>query len=295
MTDPLFGTLCVIGPGLIGSSVLRRLRAHPELVSHLVVADRDPGVLERVRDLDLGDIVTDDLSAAVRDADCVMLCVPVGAIAPIAEAIMPHLKPGAILTDVGSTRRSVVDALTPHLRGDIAYVPAHPMAGTEHSGPDAGFATLFEDRWCLLTPAPDVPARAIDRIAAFWSAMGARIRVMDVDHHDTICAMVSHLPHLIAFTICGTADTLAEDMRSEVLDFAASGFRDFTRIAASDPTMWRDIFLNNSDALLSVLDRFSQDASAMAQAIRDGDEKTIVDTISRGRRIRRSLLENRQA
>ncbi|NVN06211.1 prephenate dehydrogenase/arogenate dehydrogenase family protein [Asaia spathodeae] len=292
---PLFGTLCVIGPGLIGSSVLRRLRAHPGLVDRLVVADRDPAVLERIRDLDLGDIVTEDMQKAVEDADCVMLCVPVGAIAPVAAAILPHMKPGAILTDVGSTRRSVVEALTPHLRDDIAYVPAHPMAGTEHSGPDAGFATLFEDRWCLLTPSGDAPQAAIDRIADFWRAMGARIRIMDPDHHDTICAMVSHLPHLIAFTICGTADTLAEDMRAEVLDFAASGFRDFTRIAASDPTMWRDIFLNNSDALLSVLDRFSQDAAAMAEAIRKGDEKTIVETISRGRRIRRSLIENRQA
>ncbi|NIE80842.1 MULTISPECIES: prephenate dehydrogenase/arogenate dehydrogenase family protein [Asaia] len=295
MTTPLFETLCVIGPGLIGSSVLRRLRERPGLVNRLVVADRDPAVLDRVRALDLGDEITADLAKAVADADCVMLCVPVGAIAPVAETIMPHLKAGAILTDVGSTRRSVVDALTPHLRDDIAYIPAHPMAGTEHSGPDAGFASLFEDRWCLLTPDPHAPQTDIDRLAAFWREMGARIRIMDVDHHDTICAMVSHLPHLIAFTICGTADTLAEDMRAEVLDFAASGFRDFTRIAASDPTMWRDIFLNNSDALLSVLDRFSQDAAAMAKAIREGDEKTIVDTISRGRRIRRSLLENRQA
>lgn len=295
MTTPLFETLCVIGPGLIGSSVLRRLRERPGLVSRLVVADRDPAVLDRVRALDLGDEITADLAKAVADADCVMLCVPVGAIAPVAEAIMPHLKAGAILTDVGSTRRSVVEALTPHLREDIAYIPAHPMAGTEHSGPDAGFASLFEDRWCLLTPDPHAPQTDIDRLAAFWREMGARIRIMDVDHHDTICAMVSHLPHLIAFTICGTADTLAEDMRAEVLDFAASGFRDFTRIAASDPTMWRDIFLNNSDALLSVLDRFSRDAAAMAKAIREGDEKTIVDTISRGRRIRRSLLENRQA
>lgn len=295
MTQPFFGTLCVIGPGLIGSSVLRRLRAQPELVGRLIVADRDPVVLERIRCLGLGDVITDDMQKAVEDADCVMLCVPVGAIAPVAALILPHMKPGAILTDVGSTRRSVVDALTPLLRSDIAYVPAHPMAGTEHSGPDAGFATLFEDRWCLLTPAADAPQEAVERIAGFWRAMGSRIRVMDIDHHDTICAMVSHLPHLIAFTICGTADTLAEDMRADVLDFAASGFRDFTRIAASDPTMWRDIFLNNSDALLSVLDRFSQDAAAMAAAIRKGDEETIVETISRGRRIRRSLLENRQA
>lgn len=295
MTAPLFRTLCVIGPGLIGSSVLRRLRANPALVERLVVSDRDPAVLDRVRCLGLADQLTDNLAEAVAQADCVMICVPVGAIASVACAVMPHMTSGAILTDVGSTRRSVVDALMPHLRPDIAYVPAHPMAGTEHSGPDAGLADLFEDRWCLLTPDSEAPQDAVDRISAFWRAMGSRIRIMDVDHHDTICAMVSHLPHLIAFTICGTADTLAEDMRAEVLDFAASGFRDFTRIAASDPTMWRDIFLNNSDALLGVLDRFSRDAAAMAQAIRDGDEETIVETISRGRRIRRSLLENRQA
>lgn len=295
MTQPLFDRLCVIGPGLIGSSVLRRLRELPDLVRTLTVADRDTAVLDRVRELKLGDLITDDLDAAVAEADCVMLCVPVGAIAPVAARILPAMKPGAILTDVGSTRRSVVDALAPSLRPDISYVPAHPMAGTEHSGPDAGFATLFEDRWCLITPDDLASDGAIERIAAFWHAMGARTRCMDVDHHDRICAMVSHLPHLIAFTICGTADTLAEDMRSEVLDFAASGFRDFTRIAASDPTMWRDIFLNNRNALLDVLDRFSHDAASMADAIRNGNGDVIVEAISRGRRIRRSLLENRQA
>ncbi|GAB6855802.1 prephenate dehydrogenase/arogenate dehydrogenase family protein [Asaia astilbis] len=295
MTTPLFGTLCVIGPGLMGSSVLRRLRATPGLVDTLVVTDRDPDVLSRVHALDLGDIVTADAQEAVKDADCVMLCVPVGAMAPVATAILPHMKPGAILTDVGSTRRSVADAVSPHMRDDIAYVAAHPMAGTEHSGPDAGFATLFEGSWCLLTPDSKAPQDAIDRIAAFWDAMGARIRVMDIDQHDTICAMVSHLPHMIAFTICGTADTLAEEMRTEVLDFAASGFRDFTRVAASDPTMWRDIFLHNKDALLSVFDRFSQDMADMAAAIREGDEKTIVETISRGRRIRRGLADRGKA
>lgn len=292
---PIFETLCVVGPGLIGSSVLRRARLEPAIARTLVVHDRDPGVLERARALKLGDIITDDLTEAVANADCVMLCVPVGAIAMVAAQALPAMKPGAILTDVGSTRRTVVDAVMPLLRPDIVYVPAHPMAGTENSGPDAGFATLFEERWCLITAEPDVPADALQNMTAFWQAMGSRTRLMGVDHHDRICAIVSHLPHLIAFTICGTADTLADEMRSEVLDFAASGFRDFTRIAASDPTMWRDIFLNNREAILDVLDRFSHDAATMADAIRSGDENTIVATIERGRHIRRSLIENKQA
>ncbi|WP_029605963.1 prephenate dehydrogenase/arogenate dehydrogenase family protein [Kozakia baliensis] len=295
MTNPIFPTLCVVGPGLIGSSVLRRAKLDRSIAHRLIAYDRNPSVLERARALELADVVTDDLTAAVADADCVMLCVPVGAIPEVAAKALPAMKPGAILTDVGSTRRSVLEGVLPFLRPDVAYVPAHPMAGTEHSGPDAGFSTLFEQRWCLLTPIDNTPPDAIARMEALWHAMGARTRIMDVEHHDKVCAIVSHLPHLIAFTICGTADTLADEMRSEVLDFAASGFRDFTRIAASDPTMWRDIFLHNRKALLEVLDRFSDDAKNMADAIRGGDDATIVATIERGRRIRRSLIENKQA
>mgnify|MGYP003365188202 CR=1 FL=1 len=295
MTQPIVDTLCVIGPGLIGSSVLRRARLDPAIARETIAVDRDEQVCARVCELDLADIITTDALRGAAEADVVMLCVPVGAIATVAAEILPVMKPGAILTDVGSTRRSVVDAIAPHLRPDVAYVPAHPMAGTEHSGPDAGFATLFENRWCLLTPLENTSSKAIATIEALWHAMGARTRVMDIDHHDRICAIVSHVPHLLAFSICHTADTLADELRSEVLDFAASGFRDFTRIAASDPIMWRDIFLNNREAILEMLERFAQDAQKMATAIREGDEATIVSSVERGRAIRRSLIENRQA
>jgi cyclohexadieny/prephenate dehydrogenase len=294
-SEPLVDTLCIVGPGLIGSSVLRAARADGLIARHTIATDIDPAVCARVRELGIADEVDTDPSKAVADADVVMLCVPVGAIAPVARALYPHLKPGAIMTDTGSVKRSVLADLDGALPPGAAYVPAHPMAGTEHSGPDAGFATLFVDRWCLLTPRADTPPDATARIVALWERLGARTRIMDPEHHDNVCAMVSHLPHLIAFTICGTADQLAEDTRGEVLDYAASGFRDFTRVAASDPVMWRDIFLHNREALLAMLDRFRADADAMAEAIRHGDADRIVETIRRGREIRRSLIENRQA
>ncbi|WP_342627331.1 prephenate/arogenate dehydrogenase family protein [Nguyenibacter vanlangensis] len=293
--SPLFGTLAVIGPGLIGSSILRRARQDGTIAARLVACDASPAVRARVAELGLADRVEADPLRAVADADCVILCVPVGAVAEVGAAILPAMKPGAILTEVGSTKQSIIGAITPFLRPDVPFVPTHPMAGTEYSGPDAGFATLFDDRWCLLTPLPDTDPAAVSVIETLWHRMGARTRIMDAAHHDRVCAIVSHLPHLLAFTICGTADDLADETRSEVLDFAASGFRDFTRIAASDPVMWRDIFLNNRDALLEMLARFTEDAQAMARAIRWGDEAFIVDRIERGRRIRRSLLENRQA
>ena len=300
MTDqtvPLFDTLVIIGPGLIGSSILRRAREDRRIARHLVACDISPEVRARVAELDIADAVEADPVAAVRGADCVIICVPVGAIAMVAAQVLPVMKPGAILSEVGSVKKTVMDAVQPLLAAhpDIAFVPAHPMAGTEFSGPDAGFATLFEDRWCLLTPPENTPPAAITRITTLWEMMGARVRCMTVEHHDRVCAIVSHLPHLLAFTICGTADDLADETRSEVLDFAASGFRDFTRIAASDPTMWRDIFLNNREALLELLDRFIADAQAMGEAIRTGNEDVIVGRIRRGRAIRRSLIENRQA
>ncbi|MBB2206241.1 prephenate dehydrogenase/arogenate dehydrogenase family protein [Gluconacetobacter takamatsuzukensis] len=297
-TDPapsLFGTLAVIGPGLIGSSILRRARRDGTIAAELVACDIDPAVCRRVAELDIADRVEADPLRAAADADCVILCVPVGAIATVGARILPAMKPGAILSEVGSTKQSIINAIAPSLRPDIPFVPTHPMAGTEYSGPDAGFATLFDDRWCLLTPLEDTDPAATALIETMWHRLGARTRIMDPAHHDRVCAIVSHLPHLLAFTICGTADDLADETRSEVLDFAASGFRDFTRIAASDPVMWRDIFLNNREALLEMLARFMEDAQAMARAIRWGDEAFIVDRIERGRRIRRSLLENRQA
>ncbi len=293
---PLFDTLTVIGPGLIGSSVLHRARRDGMLARRLIAVDNNPTFRQRVRDLGIADEVTENVAPAVAEADCVMLCVPVGVMGDVAAAAIPAMRPGAILTDTGSTKVSVIDAIRPSLRPDISYVPAHPMAGTEFSGPDAGFATLFENRWCLLTPLPETSSdMAVSAIESLWQRCGARTKDMTPEHHDRVCAIVSHLPHLLAFTICGTADDLADQTRSEVLDFAASGFRDFTRIAASDPIMWRDIFLSNRDAILEMLARFTEDAQAMARAIRWADSDYIVDRIERGRQIRRSLIENHQA
>ncbi|GBQ97933.1 cyclohexadienyl/arogenate/prephenate dehydrogenase [Acetobacter nitrogenifigens DSM 23921 = NBRC 105050] len=293
--EPCFDTLAVIGPGLIGSSVLRRARQTGTLARRLIAVEIDPAFRERVTTLGIADEVTGDVAWAASEADCVMLCVPVGAMGEVAATALPAMRPGAILTDTGSTKMSVIDAIRPFLRPDVAYVPAHPMAGTEYSGPDAGFATLFENRWCLLTTLADADEKALERVTELWRRCGARTKTMTPEHHDRVCAIVSHLPHLLAFTICGTADDLADETRSEVLDFAASGFRDFTRIAASDPVMWRDVFLSNRDAILEMLARFTEDAQAMARAIRWGDESYIVDKIERGRSIRRSLIENKQA
>ena len=292
---PVFDTLAVIGPGLIGSSVLRRAQAEGNLARKLIAVDQSPDVCARVAELGIADEVTIDAVAAAAQADCVMLCVPVGAMGPVAAQVIPAMKPGAILTDVGSTKVSVIEAISPSLRADVPYVPTHPMAGTEFSGPDAGLADLFENRWCLITPLECTTAEAREKMRTLWERCGARLREMTPAHHDRVCAIVSHLPHLLAFTICGTADDLASETRSEVLDFAASGFRDFTRIAASDPIMWRDIFLSNREALLEMLGRFMEDAQAMARAIRWEDSDYIVDRIERGRKIRKSLIENKQA
>lgn len=291
----VFDTLVVVGPGLIGSSVLRRAKTYGNLARRLIAVDNNPDVCARVLELGIADEATTNGVAAVAQADCVMLCVPVGAMGAVAAQLVPAMKPGAVLTDVGSTKVSVTEAIAPSLRADVPYVPAHPMAGTEFSGPDAGLVDLFENRWCLLTPLEATTAEALQQIRTLWTLCGARLREMTPSHHDRVCAIVSHLPHLLAFTICGTADDLAGETRSEVLDLAASGFRDFTRIAASDPIMWRDIFLANREALLEMLGRFMEDAQAMARAIRWGDADYIVNKIERGREIRKSLIENRQA
>ncbi len=294
MTAPLFERLAIVGLGLIGSSLARRVR-QDRCAGELVAYDTSLAVRARVAELGIADRVAETGADAVRDADCVVLCVPVGAMGSTAADLLPHMKPGAILSDVGSTKQSVIETIRPLLQGGIAFVPAHPLAGTEYSGPDSGFPTLFEGRWTLLTPLEDGDPDATAQVAALWRSCGAMIREMDPAHHDRVLAIVSHLPHLLAFTICGTADDLEGESRSEVLQFAASGFRDFTRIAASDPVMWRDVFLNNREALLEMLARFTEDAQAMARAIRWGDEDFIVDRIERGRRIRRSLIEIRQA
>jgi len=290
----LFKSLAVIGPGLIGSSVLRRARETGLLADQLIAADISPAVLDRVRELKIADLVTNNMAEAAQ-AECVMLCVPVGAVEATARAVLPFMQPGSILTDVASVRGKLGPTIQALLPAGVDYVPGHPMAGTEHSGPDAGFSTLFENRWCLLVPPEGAHDHAVQKIQKLWELCGARTKILPDDKHDRICAMVSHLPHLLAFTICDTADNLSEEIRAAVLDYAASGFRDFTRIAASDPVMWRDIFIANKDVLLETLDRFVADAQGMAQAIREGDESAITTRIERGRRIRRTLIENRQA
>jgi cyclohexadieny/prephenate dehydrogenase len=295
MSDPLFERLALIGSGLIGSSIARIARERGDLATSTVASARTFETLQRVQELGIVDDVESDLTRAVAGADLVILCAPVGTFAEIAKSIAPHLSPGAIVTDVGSTKMSVIRDVAPFLPRHVHFVPAHPLAGTEHSGPDAGFSSLFQGRWTLVTPTASTEPFAIEKVSEFWRRCGSSVAIMDPAHHDRVLAIVSHLPHLIAFTICGTADDLADESRNEVVKFAASGFRDFTRIAASDPTMWRDVFLNNREALLEMLQRFMEDAQAMARAVRWGDAAYIEDRITRGRRIRRSLIEQKQA
>jgi cyclohexadieny/prephenate dehydrogenase len=295
VAEPLFERLCLLGTGLIGSSLARVAKAHGNLARTVVAHAKTPSTLARVRELGIADIVESDPAKAVQGADLVIFCIPVGAYAEVMQAVAPHLAPGAIVTDVGSTKGSVVRDLAPLLRPGVTLVPAHPMAGTEFSGPDAGFAELFQGRYTILTPLPGTDPAAVEKVAEFWRRCGSMIETLDPATHDKIVAIVSHLPHLIAFTICSTADDLAEETKEAVLKFAASGFRDFTRIAASDPTMWRDVFLNNREALLEMLGRFVEDAHALGRAVRWGQADYIEDRIHRGRKIRRSLIERKQA
>ncbi len=295
MAEPVFRRLALIGLGLIGSSIARINLDGRTLAGELVACARTPKTLARVAELGIADRVEADPARAVAGCDGVILCAPVGSFADLAAAIGPHLQPGAILSDVGSTKQSVIRDVGPHVPDGVHFIPGHPLAGTEYSGPDAGFAALFQGRWTLLTPPDGADAAAIERMAEFWRRCGAMVETMEPGHHDRVLAIVSHLPHLIAFTICGTADDLADESRSQVLKFAASGFRDFTRIAASDPVMWRDVFLNNREALLEMLARFMEDAQAMARAVRWADAAYIEDKVERGRKIRRSLIELKQA
>jgi cyclohexadieny/prephenate dehydrogenase len=295
VAEPLFRRLALLGVGLIGSSVARIARQRGDIAAEIVVNARTQMTLDRVIELGIADRVTLDPADAVEGADCVMLCAPVGAFGALAERIAPHLAPGCVLTDVGSTKQSVIRDVGPLVPAGVHFVPAHPIAGTEHSGPDSGFVELFQGRWTLLTPVPGTDEAAVAKIETLWQRCGALTERMEPSHHDRVLAIVSHLPHLIAFTICGTADDLADESRQEVVNFAASGFRDFTRIAASDPVMWRDIFLNNREALLEMLQRFMEDAQAMARAVRWGDAAYIEDKVERGRKIRRSLIERKQA
>ncbi len=283
-----FEKVAIIGLGLIGGSI--GLAVRQELPDCATTGyDADPAVRDRARTLGLADEIHDDPADAVKGADLVILCVPVGAMSAAAGAIAPGLSPDCVISDVGSSKRSITNALTAALP-DHTIIPAHPVAGTEHSGPDAGFSSLFHQRWCIITPPEEAPEDKVHALVDFWEALGAMVETMDADHHDRVLAVTSHIPHLIAYTIVGTASDLEEVTRSEVIKYSAGGFRDFTRIAASDPTMWRDVFLNNKDAVLEMLDAFLTDLALMREAIKAGDGEMMHDTFSRTRAIRRSIV-----
>jgi cyclohexadieny/prephenate dehydrogenase len=290
----LFDRVAFIGIGLIGSSMARAMR-RDGLAGTIVACARRPETRDAALRLKVADAATADYAEAVKGVDLVVIATPIGTNGEIARIVAPHLKPGAIVTDVGSVKRAVVDAVAPHLPASVHFVPAHPIAGTEHSGPEAGFAELFAGRWTILTPLPDTDPAAVEKVATLWRTIGAKVDIMQPDHHDMVLAITSHLPHLIAYTIVGTATDLADDLRQEVIKYSASGFRDFTRIAASDPVMWRDIFLNNKDAVLDVLQRFSEDITALQRAIRKGDGQTLEDLFTRTRAIRRGIIDAKQA
>jgi cyclohexadieny/prephenate dehydrogenase len=251
--------------------------------------------MERALELGVVDEIFPTAAQAVAEADLVVVAVPIGANAACAAAFGPHLKAGAIVTDVGSVKQAAVRDIGPHLPSGVSFVPGHPIAGTEHSGPDAGFAELFEGRWCILTPPPATADAALAKVRALWEAIGSQVDVMDPSHHDKVLAITSHLPHLIAYTIVGTADDLEGDIKQEVIKYSASGFRDFTRIAASDPTMWRDVFLNNREAVLEIVQRFTEDLTALQRAIRWGEADTLFDLFTRTRAIRRGIIDQGQA
>jgi cyclohexadieny/prephenate dehydrogenase len=287
-----FARVSIIGLGLIGSSIARAVRVHMPTV-RLTGHDASPEVRARATELGFLDDVADTAGAAVTDADLVILAVPVGAIGGVAGDIADDLPADAVISDVGSSKAGVLAAMTEALPG-FKIIPAHPVAGTENSGPDAGFSSLFQGRWCIITPPADADPVAVARVADFWEKIGAKVETMDAKHHDLVLAVTSHLPHLIAYTIVGTASDLEGVTQSEVIKYSAGGFRDFTRIAASDPTMWRDVFLANKDAVLEMLQRFSEDLSALQRAIRWGDGDALFDLFTRTRAIRRSIIEEGQ-
>jgi cyclohexadieny/prephenate dehydrogenase len=288
--QPLFGRVALIGLGLIGSSMawaMRRGGLAGEIVGHA----RSAATRARAAELGLCDRVEEAAAAAAEGADLVVLCVPVGAYGPVTREIAAALAPGAIVSDAGSVKASVVAAVAPHLPEGVAFVPAHPIAGTEHSGPDAGFAELFDNRWCILTPSDGDDPAPVARMRALWEAMGAKVAEMTPEHHDLVLAVTSHVPHAIAYTMVGVADDLRRVTDSEVIQFSAAGFRDFTRIAASDPTMWRDVFLNNREATLDILGRFTEELFQLQRAIRTGDSAFLFDYFTRTRAIRRGIIE----
>ena len=284
-----FKKLALIGIGLIGSSIALAARRQG-LVESIAVSTRKRETLAEAEALHLGDSYTLDAAEAVRDADLVILCTPVGAYKGVMEAIAPALAPGAILSDVGSVKEHVVKVLAPLVPEGVQLIPGHPIAGTEHSGPSAGFPELFAGRWCVLTPGPEVDPAAVEKLSAFWRGMGSQVECMDAAHHDMVLAITSHVPHLIAYNIVGTVADLEADTKSEVIKFSASGFRDFTRIAASDPVMWRDVFLTNRDGVLEMLGRFLEDLAVLQRAVRTGDGPALEAMFTRTRAIRRSII-----
>jgi len=286
----IFSKVALLGVGLIGSSMAHAMR-RAGAAGHIAGYSHRAATLERARTVGFADSLHDDASACVRDADLVVLCTPVGSFAALAEEIAPYLKPGAILSDVGSVKSAVIRDVGPFVPEGVHFIPAHPIAGTEESGPEAGFAELFDGRWCILTPPPGTNSEAVARLKEFWQALGSQVEAMEAPRHDLVLAITSHVPHLIAYNIVGTADDLETVTESEVIKFSAGGFRDFTRIAASDPTMWRDVFLNNREAVLEVLGRFSEDLSALQRAIRWGDGDTLFNLFARTRAIRRSIID----
>jgi len=290
LAKPLFAKVALLGIGLIGSSMAHAMR-RGNLAGHIAGYSHRPETLERARKVGFADSLHSDAAACVKDADLIVLATPVGAYGALAKEIAPYLKKGAILSDVGSVKSAVLRDVGPHVPTDVHFIPAHPIAGTEQSGPEAGFAELFDGRWCILTPPPDTDEAALEKLTAFWRAIGSEVEVMDALRHDLVLAITSHVPHLIAYNIVGTADDLETVTQSEVIKFSAGGFRDFTRIAASDPTMWRDVFLNNREAVLEVLGRFSEDLSALQRAIRWGDGDALFNLFTRTRAIRRSIVD----
>ncbi len=287
---PLFEKLALIGIGLIGSSISHVARREG-LVGSIAVASRSQKTLDRAQELGLGDSYSTHASDAVRDADLIIHCAPVGASAAIAEEIASSLKPGAIVTDVGSVKASVIAQMKPHMPQGVHFIAGHPVAGTEYSGPDAGFASLFENRWVILTPDDETDKDALEKLTSFWQACGANVDTMDAKHHDLVLAITSHIPQLISYNIVDTAANLETVTQSEVMKYSAGGFRDFTRLAASDPTMWRDVFLNNKTAVLEMLGRFSEDLTALQRAIRWDDGDALHELFSRTREIRRGIID----
>jgi cyclohexadieny/prephenate dehydrogenase len=294
MSEVLFDKVAIIGIGLIGSSIARAARKH-KLAKHISIADSSEEARRIAAELNLGESIHADPGEAAKDADLTLVCVPIGAYAAVGQAIAPNLKSGSILSDVGSVKQAVLRDLGPLVPDHVHFIPGHPIAGTEHSGPAAGFAELFDGRWTILTPLPGWDEAAAGKLAQFWSRMGAMVETMEPMHHDQVLAITSHLPHLIAYTIVGTATGLEEHTQREVIKFSASGFRDFTRIAASNPIMWRDIFLNNREAVLEMLGRFSEDLTALQRAIRWGEGEKLEDWFTRTRAVRRSIIDAKQA